>query len=634
MVKQYNVLLDTMDTIPNPSFNVNTNDLKTLKISILINQDKEPLDLTGATVRLAVKKPDQKTVLEDCTIVDPLAGSCEVVLGTQAYNVAGTHEAEVMVYYASDTVAVTSSFSYIAKKGILSDDTIESTNEFQSITQAIADNEALLEDLRTNGTGIDAQARADIETQATQLAQKAKQTDVTIERKRQFSKIRKNNTISALNRYAYPLRSDGTPFSLRYDELPIVFTDNQGGFTTNFDVANFKNTGGKTIYMSTTTGLSSNDGLTRNTPCQSLEKAMVLAVNGDTIICIDPEGTMISRAGWANDGVISKNVNIIAENKIVAFKGDTPTWVLTSGYTKTYEVTRSAVERVVDFNNMDIPVEYKKVASIAEVEANKYSWYTDNVKTYVNSGGNKVPNNKILPLLTTGRAMVQNANASNVSTQSAKIYLENLILVGGDKVVHLLGDANFNNHELYTKNCKFYYSTALDCVLTQNAKRSYHQGSICAYSVKDGFNYSTTIGNSNIPDFIEVNCKAFANGDNTINTANTHNGSTAHAKSYGIRINCTYYHNVGGNQIDVQGVKSVNLGIVTFDSKATDATWSQGMGTQGAQGVESCELWYEGCISFGNDSDVYVPTGETVHVKLCQYDTVNGGGIRDFDERL
>jgi hypothetical protein len=173
MVKTYSVLLDIKESVTNPAFTINTNDLKTVKLSILINQDKEPLDLTGATVRLAVKKPDKTTVLQDCTIVTPTEGICEIILDTQAYVIKGDYDAEVMVYFGTDTVAVTSDFRYTAKKGILSDDTIESTNEWQSITKAIADTEAILEDLRLHGTGVDAQARADIATQATLLAQKA-----------------------------------------------------------------------------------------------------------------------------------------------------------------------------------------------------------------------------------------------------------------------------------------------------------------------------------------------------------------------------------------------------------------------------------------------------------------------------
>jgi hypothetical protein len=171
--KIYNVLLDTKESVSNPSFTINTNDLKTVKLSILINQDGDPLDLTGATVRLAIKKPDRTTGLQDCTIVTPATdGACEIVLSTQAYAVKGDYEAEVMVYFGTDTVAVTSNFMYTAKKFILDDGTVESTNEWQSITQAIADTEAILVDLRTNGTGVDAQARTDLVSVNALMAQK------------------------------------------------------------------------------------------------------------------------------------------------------------------------------------------------------------------------------------------------------------------------------------------------------------------------------------------------------------------------------------------------------------------------------------------------------------------------------
>jgi hypothetical protein len=410
-----------------------------------------------------------------------------------------------------------------------------------------------------------------------------------------------------------------------------VYKDNFGKFTTNWDASSYKNVSSKNVYMNTVTGTSSNDGLTPNTPCQSLEKALTLAADGDTVIITNDSGTTIGRIGWALNGQIYKSLNIIAQNSdVVVFKGDLPVWSLTAGFTTVYEVTRSAVIRLVDMNDSNRPVEFTKLTSIAAVSTTPYSWYTDNVKVYVNVGINRTPNNRILPILQTSLAICQ----VSAATQNIKLYMENLLLVGGDKNIYVVGDSNFNGHELYTKNCKCYYSTALDSILVQNARRSYHKGTICAYSVKDGFNYSTTIGGSNIVDFIEVDTKGFANGDNAINTANTHNGSTAHAKSYGVRVNCTYYENVGGNLIDVQGVKSVNLGCLTFDSRATDIGYNQGFGNQGAQGVEDPEQWFEGCISFGNYSDVYVPTGSTVHVKQSQYDTVNGGGTKDFDARL
>ncbi|WP_147536106.1 BppU family phage baseplate upper protein [Bacillus marasmi] len=176
MLKNFNVAVDTVKELRNKQFIVNTNDLNTIKLSITILSDGEPYDLTGTAVRLAVKKPDKLSVFQDCTITDATAGKCEVVLATQAYIVPGVHFAEVMVYLdGSSKVAVSGRFAYTASRGLLDDESVESTNELQSITQALADIETVVQDLRDNGTGIDAQARSDIQTLTTDMAQKAEQ---------------------------------------------------------------------------------------------------------------------------------------------------------------------------------------------------------------------------------------------------------------------------------------------------------------------------------------------------------------------------------------------------------------------------------------------------------------------------
>ena len=161
----------------------------------------------------------------------------------------------------------------------------------------------------------------------------------------------------------------------------------------------------------------------------------------------------------------------------------------------------------------------------------------------------------------------------------------------------------------------------------QNSKKAYHQNTICAYSSKDGFNYSTNIANSSIVDFIEVDCVAYGNGNNTLNSANTHNGSTAHAKTKGIRINGVYYGNYGGNVIDVQGVNSVNLGCITYDSLSTDVSFNQGIGTQQGQGTT---MWIDGCISFNNFADIFCNTGDTITVTNSMFDTIYGEGTKNL----
>ena len=140
--------------------------------------------------------------------------------------------------------------------------------------------------------------------------------------------IRNNNPKVAIKTEEYKFPDT---FLLRYDVLPKVYK-NKEQFITDFDVSDFKNTGGKTIYVSTKNGLSTNDGLTREKPCQSLQKASTLASDGDTILIIDEEGTLIPRAGWFENGYVTKSLNVISENNVIHFQGDIPSWTKTNGY--------------------------------------------------------------------------------------------------------------------------------------------------------------------------------------------------------------------------------------------------------------------------------------------------------------
>ena len=173
-MKPYEIKIDLKNQVDNKSMAVNTNDLNSLKFDFTITQDGQPYDLTGKTVRIAIVKPDKTTVFADCTISDALNGLAEIILGSQAYIVPGLHVAEVMIYEGTDTVVVTTRFTYNSVKGILDDSTIESTNEFQSINKAIADVEGVLTDIRENGTGVDAQAREELNSVSAELAQTSK----------------------------------------------------------------------------------------------------------------------------------------------------------------------------------------------------------------------------------------------------------------------------------------------------------------------------------------------------------------------------------------------------------------------------------------------------------------------------
>jgi hypothetical protein len=145
LFKEFNLALDMVNSsklpISKTAFTVNTNDLSVLKLIFEITEDDDPINLAGASVRLAVKKPDNTSVFQDCTITDAANGVCEIVLDTQAYLIDGVHYAEVMVFPGSGIVSVTSRFSYRSVKGIMDDSSIVSTNEFQAISSLVYDAE-------------------------------------------------------------------------------------------------------------------------------------------------------------------------------------------------------------------------------------------------------------------------------------------------------------------------------------------------------------------------------------------------------------------------------------------------------------------------------------------------------------
>ena len=440
--------------------------------------------------------------------------------------------------------------------------------------------------------------------------------ETVIDRNRQFNTIRRSNLNKTFNIYKFPLK-----FNFNNNDIPIEVLSDGYNYLTSFDVSNYKNNSTKTVYLSTTKGNNSNDGLTENKPVSTLAKALSISTSGDTIYIIDDENTTYDRSSWVATGEIDKSINIIAKNKIIVFKGNNPSWLKTAGYNNVYEVSNKFVIEVVNLNGA--PLKYKKVNSIDEVDLNPLSWYTDETKVYVNCK-DEVNNQLILPIMKTGYPCLINTTTSNM-----KIYLENIDFVGGDENVKILGDSTYYLHEFYAKKCRFLFSTKFSSVRIWDCKLGYFQDCECGYSSQDGFSYSAPYSRCS-PDFIEVNCKGYCNGDNSKNSPDTHNGSTGHGNCRGIRINSIYNDNVGGNLVESGTSKTVNLGCVAYDSKSVTSNSSQGFGLQTSTG----EMWIENCIAFGNINDMFCADGSTIHIRKSQYDTKLGGGNWDCDERL
>lgn len=208
MNKTFKITVDTQKSVQNPSFHVNTNDLRTIHLLMSVQSNGKPVNLEDAQVRIAVLKPDKKTVFQDVVVVDAASGLCEVILDSQAYVVPGEHTAELMIYFVGERVSVTGRFNYRAISGILNDKTVESQNEYQAITKLVLDAETAAQNAKqaennakqaeTNAVNAAANAldeleerteqfyeqkaaelRAPIDDLSAQLAQNAKQQQVT-----------------------------------------------------------------------------------------------------------------------------------------------------------------------------------------------------------------------------------------------------------------------------------------------------------------------------------------------------------------------------------------------------------------------------------------------------------------------
>jgi hypothetical protein len=137
IIKEYQITLDLIRNQQlNPTIQIKESDLNSVNFAFTLMDDGAVIDLTGSTVRLAVKKPSGLTVIQDCELTDPVAGACGLTLDNQAYIEIGNHTAELIISNG-DIVSVSRSFVYTSLDAIMDDATLESQNEWQSFQEIL-----------------------------------------------------------------------------------------------------------------------------------------------------------------------------------------------------------------------------------------------------------------------------------------------------------------------------------------------------------------------------------------------------------------------------------------------------------------------------------------------------------------
>jgi len=112
---------------------INSNDFDSVRFSANVTLDGSKLNLEGANVKLAIRKPDKKVTYQSGSVEYAAGGYCSFVLASQSYELPGLHTAEIVIQYATGEIIVTRAFPFIVERGILNDSAVDSTNWFQDI---------------------------------------------------------------------------------------------------------------------------------------------------------------------------------------------------------------------------------------------------------------------------------------------------------------------------------------------------------------------------------------------------------------------------------------------------------------------------------------------------------------------
>ncbi|QWG87407.1 DUF2479 domain-containing protein (plasmid) [Bacillus mycoides] len=114
------------------------NDLNSAKLLINVTHDKVVTDFSTATkVQVAFQKPDGKRVFQDVQNVNQMQGKYYVVLSTQTLIAYGNVVAQLRLTFPNNKVIETCKFVFAVDESIMSDNAMESTNEFPVIQKAI-----------------------------------------------------------------------------------------------------------------------------------------------------------------------------------------------------------------------------------------------------------------------------------------------------------------------------------------------------------------------------------------------------------------------------------------------------------------------------------------------------------------
>ncbi len=130
MATTYNRLLIDVNQKINDIVTAKQNDIASRFLDVSLYSNSVPINLTGHSVKIYFKKPDNTQVFTEGEITDATAGRCQFELTTQTLSVYGDLKVEISIWNGDTQVLTTQTFTITVFEMLRSDNTVESTNEF------------------------------------------------------------------------------------------------------------------------------------------------------------------------------------------------------------------------------------------------------------------------------------------------------------------------------------------------------------------------------------------------------------------------------------------------------------------------------------------------------------------------
>ncbi|MGN7183687.1 BppU family phage baseplate upper protein [Cytobacillus kochii] len=576
--------------------------------------DYRPLSLEGATVRFLMADKAKKTLIlnESATIASASEGTVEYKLSDLSTLYPGTFNAEFHVEFADGSRKIVPAHGYIevtisesldaSQTGEIEENIILEVSKIEEFKDEIV---AEVDGFRTTiGQAQDATLEANEQAEYAKTQGDRAKVEADRVAGMDVSKLTAQlaETTKLQKQTALLEKLKGAEIKLSFPEgftwtdAPInIYKSINGKITTDFDVSDFQHVGAsKTYYVNVATGHNTNnDGLSEGAPLKSIWAA-ITKPDVDIVIVA---GGYYDRANGFGGNSITRSLSIKAKSgeTVKVSISDNLTWTKTVGMTNVYQVNRSSSVLAYDKKAVDEYGDYYKLAkktSIAEVDAEKGSWYTDGVVVYVHTPDSR-------PADTDVRVMLDLPHVT-MNGSSQTLYMEGINLEGGKESINTEGITSPQTAGVFLKNCTFKYTNGSNVLRLWGIGRVFSQNCVVAHGRLDGFNYH--LGSANVvPDAIEVNCIGRHNGLDEEGDSN--NGSTMHDGGRIIRVNGEYFSNKGPNVIDVnEGGQSWCVGTLAYKSVATVGTISNTDFKNGNVGAS--KMWLDSCVSHSSNYSI------------------------------